>query len=327
MPKSISTTLRGALVASLALISTGAVQAPAHAQQWPAKPIRMLVAFSAGGTADIFARLIGPELSNALGQQIVVENRPGSSGTTASAAVANAAPDGYTLLMCGSGPQITAPLINPNVGYNPAIDFTHLGMVAGDAYVLVANPGQGIRTLAALKATGKKGITAASPGTASLGHLLIEQAKRRTGIDLLHVPYKSSGDGMKDLLGNHISLVMSPVVNASEQVRTGAVVALGLTAGERNPLLPAVATFKEQGFDVNGLTWFWVCGPKNLPEPIAARLSSEVRRVVKLPVVRRVFERDALFSPDLDRAQLAGFVKDEIALWAPLIKEIGLKVQ
>ncbi len=323
MPMSLAVTLRSAVLAGLAIFGASHV----HAQEWPSKPIRMMVAFSAGGTADIFARLIGPELSNALGQQIVVENRPGSSGTTASAVVANAAPDGYTLLMCGSGPQITAPLINPNVGYNPATDFTHLGMVAGDAYVLVANPGQGIKTLAALKASGKTGITAASPGTASLGHLLIEQAKRRTGIDLLHVPYKSSGDGMKDLLGNHIGLVMSPVVNASEQVRSGAVVALGLTAPERNPALPVTATFKEQGFDVNGLTWFWVCGPKNLPEPIAARLSSEVRRVVKLPTVRRVFERDALISPDLDRAQLAGFVKDEIALWAPLIKEIGLKVQ
>ena len=299
----------------------------AEAQQWPAKPIRLMVAFSAGGTADIFARLIGPELSNALGQQVIVENRPGSSGTTASALVANAAPDGYTLLMCGSGPQITAPLINANVGYDPVGGFTHLGMIAGDAYVLVANPDKGIKTVAALKASARTGVTAGSPGTASLGHLLIEQAKRRTGIDLLHVPYKSSGDGMKDLLGNHIGLVMSPVVNASEQVRSGKVVALGLTAPERNPALPDVLTFKEQGVDLNGLTWFWLCGPKGLPEPVASRLSDEVRKAVKQPVVRRVLERDALFTPDLDRPALTRFVSAEIAQWGPLIKEIGLKMQ
>ena len=323
MKRATTAAVRGLLLAILAAVSTG----HAHAQAWPSKPIRLMVAFSAGGTADIFARLIGPELSNALGQQIVVENRPGSSGTTASAVVANAAPDGYTLLMCGSGPQITAPLINPNVGYDPITGFTHLGMVAGDAYVLVANPSQGIRTLAALKASGKSGITAGSPGTASLGHLLIEQAKRRTGIDLLHVPYKSSGDGMKDLLGNHIGLVMSPVINASEQIRTGQVVALGLTAPERNPLLGDVATFKEQGFEVNGLTWFWLCGPKDLPEPIADRLAGEVRKAVKAPTIRRVLDRDALITPDLDRTALTRFLATEIATWGPLIKEIGLKVQ
>jgi tripartite-type tricarboxylate transporter receptor subunit TctC len=323
MKRATTAAVRGLLLAVLAALGSTA----AHAQAWPSKPIRLMVAFSAGGTADIFARLIGPELSNALGQQIVVENRPGSSGTTASALVANAPADGYTLLMCGSGPQITAPIINANVGYDPVKGFTHLGMVAGDAYVLIANPSQGIRTLAALKASGKTGITAGSPGTASLGHLLIEQAKRRTGIDLLHVPYKSSGDGMKDLLGNHIGVVMSPVISASAQVRSGQVVALGLTAPERNPLLADVATFKEQGFGVNGLTWFWLCGPRGLPEPIAERLSAEVRKVVKAPAIRRVLDRDALVTPDLDRAALTRFLQGEIATWTPLIREIGLKVK
>ena len=299
----------------------------AQAQEWPAKPIRLVVAFSAGGTADVFARLIGPELAIALKQQVVVENRPGSSGSTASALVANAEPDGHTLLVCGSGPQITAPIINANVGYDPVNGFTHLGMIAGDGYVLVANAESRIKTVAGLKASGRTSIATGSPGTASLGHLLIEQAKRRTGLDLVHVPYKSSGDGIKDLLGNHIGLVMSPVVNASEQIRAGKVTAVGLTSGERNPVLADVPTFKEQGFDVIGLTWFWLCGPKGLPEPVASRLSTEVRRIVKLPRIKAIFDRDALITPDLDRPQLTKFVADEIALWAPLIREIGLKVQ
>lgn len=302
--------------------------AAAHAQQWqPAKPVRIIVAFSAGGTADVFARLIGPELAAALKQQVVVENRPGSSGTTGSGLVASAEPDGHTLLMCGSGPQITAPIINSNVGYHPVTGFTHLAMVAGDGYVLVASADGGIRSLTALKASGRTGLSTASPGTASLGHLLIEQARRRTGLDLVHVPYKSSSDGIKDLLGNHIALVMSPVISASEQVRTGKVVALGFTAPERNAALPDVPTFKEQGFDVNGLTWFWLCGPRGLPVPIAARLAEEVRRIVKLPQIRKTFERDALITPDLDQIQLTKFVADEIALWTPLIREIGIKMQ
>jgi tripartite-type tricarboxylate transporter receptor subunit TctC len=320
----IGATLGSTLAVTLASTSVLAQTASAN---WPTKQIRLVVAFSAGGTADIFARLIGPDLSAALGQQVIVENRPGSAGATGSSVVSNAEADGHTLLMCGSGPQITAPIINPNVGYDPVRDFTHLAMVAGDGYVLIANADQAITSVAQLKASGRTAITTGSPGTASLGHLLIEQVKRRTGLDLLHVPYKSSGDGIKDLLGNHIGLVMSPVVNASEQIRSGKVASIGLTAPERNAALPGVATFKEQGYDVNGLTWFWLCGPKNLPAPIATRLSGEVRRIVKLPNIKRVLDRDALVTPDLEPAKVTEFVAAEIAQWTPLIKEIGLKMQ
>jgi len=297
-----------------------------QAQDWPTRSIRLVVAFSPGGTADVLARLLEPYLSAALQQPVIIENRPGSSGTTGSALVAAAAPDGHTLLMCGSGPQITAPLINPKVGYDPVLDFTHIGMVAGDGYLLIANAGQGIRTVAELRASGRPALATASPGTASLGHLLIEHTRRQTGLDLVHVPYKSSADGIKDLLGNHISLVMSPVINAGEQVRSGKVAALGLTTAERNPALPEVPTFKEQGFDVRGLTWFWLCGPKGLPGSVAARLSSEVRRIVKLPAVKVVLARDALVTPDLERSQVASFVAEEVAQWVPLVKEIGLKM-
>ncbi len=321
--KLIGSAACGATVAFASSLTT----TTAHAQSWPAKPIRLVVAFSAGGTADIFARMIAPELSSALGQQFIVENRAGSAGATGSAFVATAEPDGHTLLMCGSGPHITAPIINPNVGYDPVRDFTHLAMIGGDGYVLIANADQGIKSVAQMKATGRTSITTASPGTASLGHLLIEQAKRRTSLDLVHVPYKSSGDGINDLLGNHIGLVMSPVINASEQIRAGKVTAIGLTAPERNAALPDVPTFKEQGFDVNGLTWFWLCGPKNLPAAVANSLSSEVRRIVKLPQIKRVLDRDAVVTPDLEPAKVAEFVATEISQWTPLVKEIGLKMQ
>lgn len=318
-----ATRLRLAAVATGILLGLGGA---AHAQEWPAKPIRLVVAFSAGGTADVFARLIAPDLALALKQQVVVENRPGSSGVTGSAMVAGSEPDGYTLLMCGSGPQITAPIINPSVGYDPVRDFTHLAIVAGDAYVLATNAESGPKTLAALKASGKTGLSTGSPGTASLGHLLIEKAKKRMGIELLHVPYKSSGDAIKDVLGNHIGLVMSPVINAGEQLRAGKIVALGLTAPERNSALPGVPTFKEQGYEVNGLTWFWLCGPKGLPAPIAKRLGDETSRVLKLPQVKRVLDRDALVTPEIAPAALPKFVAEEIALWTPLIRDIGIKV-
>lgn len=313
---------------AMMLIAAGqALVSDARAQQWPAKPIRIVVAFAAGGTADVFARLLAPELTAKLGQQIIVENRPGSAGTIGSAFVANAAPDGHTLLMCGSGPQITAPLINNSVGYDPITGFTHLAMVAGDGYMLVASPELGVKTLGQLKVSGRTALNTGSPGNGSLGHLLIEHAKRRTGLDLVHVPYKSGNDGLKELLGGHLGLVMSPVISASAMVRAGRVVPLGITTVDRNPAFPDVATFRQQGYDVVGLTWFWLCGPKDLPAPVADRLSTEVRRIVKLPQVKRVLDRDALITPDLAPAALVRFLADDIALWRPLIQEIGIKVQ
>lgn len=315
------------IVVVLAASAAHFLASAVHAQEWPSKPVRLVVAFAAGGTADVFARLIAPDLTAALKQQVIVENRPGSAGTIGSAFVASAAPDGHTLLMCGSGPQITAPIINRTVGYDPIAGFTHLAMVAGDGYMLVANPSLGAKTLGQLKASGKTKLDTGSPGNGSLGHLLIEHARRRTGLDLAHVPYKSGNDGLKELLGGHIGLVMSPVISASAMVGAGRIVPLGITTTNRNPAFPGVATFREQGYDVVGLTWFWLCGPKGLPQPVTARLTAEMRRILKLPHVRKVFDRDALITPDLTGEALARFIAEDIALWRPLIQEIGIKVQ
>ena len=300
---------------------------PVCAQEWPAKPVKIVVAFAAGGTADIFARLLAPELSSALGQQFVVENRPGASGLPGSAHVAQAEADGYTLLICGSGPHITGPAMNANAGYDPLRDFTHLAMIAGDTYTLVASKSFGAKSVAELKASGKSGIATGSPGAGSLGHLLIEQIRRQTGIDLAHVPYRSVGESMNDLLGGHIGLVMTPLISAGEQIRANSVTPLGVTTAERNPAFPLIPTFVEQGLPIRGSGWFWLCGPRNLPEPIARRLSAETRRIIHGPAIKARFEREALISPDMDSSALQKFVGDEIALWGPLIRELGLKVQ
>ncbi len=324
MRHSIARRIGAGLAGVGALLAASAV---AQAQSWPSKPVRIVVALAPGGTADVFARLLAPGLTSALKQQVLIENRPGSAGTIGSAYVASAAPDGHTLLMCGSGPQITAPIINKTVGYDPITGFTHLAMVAGDGYMLVANPSLGAKTLAQLEAAGRASINTGSPGSGSLGHLLIEHTKRRTGIDLAHVPYKSGNDGLKELLGGHIGLVMSPVISASAMVSAGRIVPLGITTAERNPAFPNVPTFREQGHDVIGLTWFWVCGPKGLPAAVAQRLATEVRRIVKVPAVKKVLDRDALVSPDLTGDALMRFIAADIAQWRPLIGEIGIKVQ
>jgi len=301
----------------------------AHADQWPSRPVKIVVAFAPGGSADQLGRLIAAELSTAFKQQFFVENRPGNSGAIGSAQVARAEADGYTLLIGGSGPHLTGPAINPNIGYDPLKDFTHVAMIAADSYAWAANPALGVTSVAELVALAKSRkdpITSSSPGPGSLGHLLIEQFKRKAGIDIQHVPAPNSG--VTDVLGNHISLTLTAMLTVGEQVKAGKLSALAVTSTERNPVFKGIPTFAEQGYPhVRGDTWFWLCGPRGLPPDVVEQLNAATRRIVKSPKVREHFEKLALLSKDLDAAAVPKFIAEEYAFWAPLAKNVGLKVQ
>jgi len=315
--------LATALVATLWLVTH------AHADDWPGRPVKIVVAFAPGGSADQFGRLMGVELSSAFKQQFVVENRPGNSGTIGSAQVARADNDGYTLLIGGSGPHLTQPAINPNIGYDPLKDFTHIAMIGADSYAWAANPALGVKSIAeliALAKARKDPITSSSPGPGSLGHLLIEQFKRKAGIDIQHVPAPNSG--VTDVLGNHISMTLTAMMTVGEQVKAGQLMALAVTSTERNPVFKGIPTFGEQGYpDVHGDTWFWLCGPRNLPPDVVAKLSTATRRIVKSPKIQEYFQKLALLSKDLDVAGVQDFIAEEYAFWAPLAKNAGLRVQ
>lgn len=301
-----------------------------RADEWPNRPVKIVVAFAPGGSADQFGRLMAAELSAAFKQQFFVENRAGNSGAIGSAQVARADADGYTLLIGGSGPHLTGPAINPNIGYDPLKDFTHIAMIGADSYAWAANPALGVKSIAELVALAKtrkeNPITSSSPGPGSLGHLLIEQFKRKAGIEIQHVPAPNSG--VTDVLGNHISLTLTAMLTVGEQVKAGKLLALAVTSTERNPVFKGIPTFAEQGYpDVRGDTWFWLCGPKGLPADVVGKLNGATRRIVKSPNVREHFERLALLSRDLDAAAVPKFIADEYAFWAPLAKDVGLKVQ
>jgi tripartite-type tricarboxylate transporter receptor subunit TctC len=312
-----------------ALFVVLALCASTHAQEWPSRPVKIVVAFAPGGSADQFGRLIAPELSSAFKQQFFVENRPGNSGTIGSAQVARADNDGYTLLIGGSGPHLTQPAINPNIGYDPLKDFTHIAMIGADSYAWAANPALGVKSIAeliALAKARKDPITSSSPGPGSLGHLLIEQFKRKAGIDIQHVPAPNSG--LTDVLGNHISLTLTAMMTVGEQVKAGQLTALAVTSTERNPVFKGIPTFGEQGFpDVRGDTWFWLCGPKSLPADVVDKLSGATRRIVRSPKIQEHFRTLALLSKDLDVAAVQSFIAEEYAFWAPLAKSAGLKSQ
>jgi tripartite-type tricarboxylate transporter receptor subunit TctC len=316
--------LATAMIATLWLVTQAA------ADEWPSRPVKIVVAFAAGGSADQLGRLMAAELAATFKQQFFVENRPGNSGTIGSAQVARAEPDGYTLLIGGSGPHLTQPAINPKVGYDPLRDFAHIAMIAADSYAWAANPALGAKSIAELVALahGRKNdpITSSSPGPGSLGHLLIERFKHAAAIDIQHVPAPNSG--VTDVLGNHISMTMTAMMTVGEQVQAGQLVALAVTSTERNPVFKGIPTFAEQGYpEVRGDTWFWLCGPKGLPSDVVGKLSSATRRIVQSPKVQEYFRTLALLSQDLDVAQVQKFIAAEYAFWAPLAKSAGLNVQ
>ena len=193
--------------------------------------MKIVVPFAPGGSSDQLARLLAPELATTFGQQFYIENRGGSSGAIGAAQVAKSPPDGYTLVNAGSGPHLTGPAINPNIGYDPLSDFTHIAMLAADSYVLVANPALGAKSIADLLTVGRGRIlTSASPGAGSLGHLILERFKRSAKLNIQHVP--SPNSGMQDLLGNHINLTFTTLLTAGLQIRGGLLVPLAVTSTE-----------------------------------------------------------------------------------------------
>jgi len=318
--------LAAVLVAALSLLPA----ANSHADEWPSRAVKIVVAFAPGGSADQLGRLMASELSAAFKQQFFVENRPGNSGTIGSVQVARAEADGYTLLIGGSGPHLTGPAINPNVGYDPLKDFTHIAMIGADSYAWAANPALGVKSVAELVTLAKgrpnDPITSSSPGPGSLGHLLIEQFKRTAGIDIQHVPAPNSG--VTDVLGNHISMTLTAMMTVGEQVKAGQLLALAVTSTERNPVFKGIPTFAEQGYpQVRGDTWFWLCGPRNLPADVVGKLSTATRRIVQSPKIQEHFQKLALLSKDLDVAGVQKFIAEEYAFWAPLAKNAGLRVQ
>ena len=175
---------------------------------------------------------------------------------------------------------------------------------------------------------GQKALTTGSPGGGSLGHLIIEQIKRKTGIQLQHVPFRSAGESMTAVLGGHVDLAIQTFSSAGEQVRGGLVSGLAVTSAERVPAFKDSPTFTELGLsDIGGVAWFWLAAPANLPADIAGKLNGEVRRIVKLPETRKRFENDALVTMDVDAATLTAFIAKEVATWGALAKDIGLRVQ
>lgn len=300
----------------------------AAAQPWPAKPVRMIVTYPAGGGADTMARLISPKLSEALGQPVLVENRGGASGTIAGDLVAKAAPDGYTVMLDAANHAVNPSLL-AKLPYDPARAFAPVTLLALFPNVVVvhpANPVSSIRELIEkIKAEPGK-IAFASSGNGSAQHLAAELFRQRAGLDMVHVPYKGGGPALIDVMGGQVPLYFGNMASALPHVRNGKLKALAITGSRRSaaaPDLPTVAESGMPGYQV--YEWNAIFAPAGTPPAIINRLQSEIAKLVKIPEVR---ERMLALGGEIvasSPADLGAWVREQTASWAKVVRAGNIK--
>jgi len=314
---------------ALALVLAIGAATGASAQSWPDKPIRMIVPLPAGAAVDVIGRLICTKLSERLGQPIVIENRPGASGTLASDAVAKAAPDGYTLGMATSTTHVTSIILNSKLPYDPVKDFVPISLIGVAPYVLTVYPKLPARDLKELLALAKakpKGLSYSSVGNASLGHLATELMASMANVQLNHVPYRSTGQAVLDLAEGRIDITFGLLGSNLPLLREGKIRALATTTDKRAEQTPDVPTMAEAGlpgFDAS--LWFAMIAPAALPQPIVDRLNREVNAILTDPEVKRALEAQAtqveLSTPDKVRE----LIRADIAKWKGVADKLGIK--
>jgi tripartite-type tricarboxylate transporter receptor subunit TctC len=315
--------------AAIALMAIAVCAAPASAQPAPSRPITLVVPFPPGGSATIIARIIADKLADALGQQIVVDNRGGAGGSIAARQVAKSAPDGSTILLAFTGTLAISPAIFPNVGYDPRKDFAAIGLVGMAPSVLAVHPALGVHSVGELIKVAKASpgrIQFGSPGIGTTNHLAGELFASMAEVKLAHIPYKGTGPAITDLLGGHIAMMFAPIPAAHGNVSAGLLRALGVTSLKRSSLLPDVPTVAEAalpGFEVAQRSA--LLAPAGTPRAIIERLNKELNAVLATDEVRK---RLALEGgepiPGPPEAYAADIEREE-ARWSTLVTAIGLK--
>jgi tripartite-type tricarboxylate transporter receptor subunit TctC len=300
--------------------------APAMADDWPSRPIQIVVSFGAGGAADIIARLIGDKLATALGQPVIVEDKPGAGGNIGAATVARANPDGYTLLMSGSPTHSVGPYLYRDLSYDPMRDVPPVAMVAVAPNLLVVNsslPVKSVAELVALVRAKPHTVTYSSAGVGTSGYLAAELLKANANLDIAHVPYKSGPEAVTGVLSGNVTFMFFTLPALLPQVEAGQLRALAIASAERSPLVPNVPTIAEAGypgFDV--IAWYALFAPRGTPAPVVARLSAEVEKALSLGDVRAEMAKLGAEPRYMSPQALTAFVAAESPKWGPLLKNI-----
>jgi tripartite-type tricarboxylate transporter receptor subunit TctC len=325
-------TYRRSLTGAIA-IALGALALPALAQApaWPAKPIRLVVPFTPGGVTDTSARVVAEFLGKRLGQQVVVDNKPGASGNIGMALVKEAAPDGYTLALGFDGTMVINPHVFAKVPFDSLKDFTPIGKIGNATLVLVAHPGVTARTLGELIAASRTtpgGLSFGTSGTGGTPHVAGELLKMRTGANLVHVPYKGGGQALTDVVGGSIPLVYTAVAGAHGFIKNGKLRALGVSSAQRSSALPDVPTFAEAGVaDFVVDSWVSLLAPANLPPAIATRLTTELNAVLADPEAREKLRNLGIEATPGSAAQFQAEMARDLARYGQVVKSAGIKIE
>ncbi len=319
-----------AIIGALSAIGVlGALAAPAGAQSWPEKQVNFIVPFSAGGTTDLFGRLLANHMQAKFGKPFIVENRAGAGGNLGAAAVAKAAPDGYTFLVGTVSTHAINPFLYSKLPYDTVKDFQPVSLIARLPNILVVHPSLPANNVAELIAHLKANPDKLSYGSSGAGtsiHLAAELFKIKTGTTMTHVPFRSSGDIMNNLTGGHINLAFDNITLAWPQVKAGRLRALAVSSTERSAIAPDVPTVAETipGFDAT--SWHGVFAPAGTPKPIVDKMAAEMKRILELPDVKeKLFEIGAVASP-MTPEDFAKFIDGERAKWADVVKAAGVKM-
>ena len=323
-----SMTRRVLLAAALCLASCGV----ALAEDYPSRPITLVVPYSAGGGNDVMARIVADKMSKSLGQQIVIENKGGAGGSIATRQIAKAAPDGYTLGLGGTGTLAINPTLYHNVGYDPRKDFAPVGLIATSALVVLVNndvPAKSIPELIALAKKEPGKLTYASAGVGSGIHLGAELFATMADVKLTHIPYKGSSPALADLLGGHVAIYFSSLPPAIGLIKDGKVRALGVTGPQRSPLLPELPTVAEAGPlpGYEAVLHYGIVAPAGTPQPIIDKLAAAMKAAMAEPDVREKIAADGAEVMAMTPAEYAADIDREETKWSGVVKLSGAKVE
>ena len=300
-----------------------------HAQTYPAKAVRIIVPFAAGGPADIYARFIGQRLSEALGQPFVIENRPGAGSVIGTDAVAKAPADGYTLLMMSNTHTVNESLI-PNKPFELMRDFVAVAPINYSDLILVVHPSvkaNNLQELIALAKANPKGMNYASSGPGTPYHMAGELFKMMAGIDVVHVPYKGSSGARTDILGGQVQMMFDAITTMVPNVRAGKLKAFGTTGTVRSSVLPEVPTVSEAGVTGYEATiWLGIMAPVGTPKAVIDKLNAEIAKIVSRPEVKKTWQEQGAEPMVMSAEQFGQFLREDITKWARIVKISGAKV-
>jgi tripartite-type tricarboxylate transporter receptor subunit TctC len=312
----------------MAMVLSALAVASAPAAEYPARPIRIVVPFTAGSASDLLARMIGPKLSEASGQQVIVDNRPSAGGTVAGKIVATAPPDGHTLLLSSSAFAVSAALYQ-NLPYDSLRDFKGISQIVETATALVVSPSLGAKTVKDLIAIARQKPGELNFGSSGIGsgtHFAAEFFNLAAGIKATHIPYKGTPEVITDTVTGRLHYAMSPLLAAVPQTRSGRLLMIGVTSSQRLPILPDVPTIAEAalpGFESMG--WFGILTPARTPRPVVEKLNAEIRRIIAMADIQERISRDGSTPKTSTPEAFDKFVRDEIAVRKKVFQAAGVK--